>query len=139
MTKTVQQQPSSDELRALIAKATDDDLSDDGRYFHDSCDDLTKCGHGDTGEYQHSADGKLVEWLWNHRHDIAKGLNELDIQLARIGELEAALGELIVAITFADPPKLFNDVLCHEARIPVEFVTRARALLTPKAPEVSNG
>lgn len=44
-------------------------------------------------------------------------------------QLVEALQALVVAVTFADPPKLFNDVLCHEARVPVEFVTGARALL----------
>lgn len=29
---------------------------------------------------------------------------------------------LLNAIHFADPPKEFNEVLCHEARIPVAFV-----------------
>lgn len=30
---------------------------------------------------------------------------------------------LLNAIHFADPPKEFSGVLCHEARIPIEFVT----------------
>jgi hypothetical protein len=64
----------AEELKGLIAKATNSDLSDGGRYFYDSCSDLCQCGHGDTGEYLHRADGKLIEWLWNHRHEIAKAL-----------------------------------------------------------------
>jgi hypothetical protein len=67
--------PLREALADAIARATDEDLSDGGRYFHDSCCDLTKCGHGDTGEYQHSADGKLVELLWNNRHTLLQALS----------------------------------------------------------------
>ncbi len=65
----------ADELAALIAKATDSDLSDGGRYFRETCTDLTRCNHGDTGEYVELADGKLVEWLWNHRATILAALS----------------------------------------------------------------
>ena len=60
----------ADDLAALIASATDDDLSDDGRYFSESLSDLTQCRHCEIGEYQRPQDGKLVEWLWNKRHAI---------------------------------------------------------------------
>lgn len=40
-------------------------------------------------------------------------------------QLLEALSHLVTAITYADPPRLFNNVLCHEARVPVEFVTNA--------------
>jgi hypothetical protein len=44
-----------------------------------------------------------------------------------------AVGEtlkaLVTAVTYADPPKLFNGVLCHEARVPVEFINEARAAI----------
>lgn len=59
------------ELRVLIAKATQEELADGGRYFAETCDDLTRCRHEEIGEYQHSADGDLIEWLWNRRHAIA--------------------------------------------------------------------
>jgi len=42
-----------------------------------------------------------------------------------LSELEA----LVTAVTFADPPKLFNGVECHEARVPVEFIEGARAAI----------
>lgn len=58
------------ELAALIARATDEDLLDGGRYFDGAMNDLTQCGHGDTGEYRNRHDGALVEWLWNRRHEI---------------------------------------------------------------------
>lgn len=58
------------EFEALIEGATDEDLADGGRYFSESCFDLTKCGHGDTGEYVSRADGRLVEFLWNHRRQL---------------------------------------------------------------------
>jgi hypothetical protein len=58
-------------LRALIAKATQEDLTDDGRYFAETYADLTRCRHQEIGEYEHSPDGKLVEWLWNKRQVIA--------------------------------------------------------------------
>lgn len=61
----------ADELRALIAKATNEQLSDGGRYFAESCDDLTRCRHEEIGEYQNAADGELIEWLWNRRSEIA--------------------------------------------------------------------
>jgi hypothetical protein len=48
---------------------------------------------------------------------------------AEIARLREALKALVTAVTFADPPKVFNEVLCHEARVPVEFVTAARAAL----------
>ncbi|WP_347091705.1 hypothetical protein [Sphingomonas parapaucimobilis] len=63
------------ELAALIANATDDDLSDDGRYFSESLSDLTQCRHCEIGEYQRPQDGKLVEWLWNKRHVICDMLS----------------------------------------------------------------
>ena len=81
-----------EELRNLIAKATDSNLTDDGRYFHDTCDDLTKCYHGDTGEYQCEADGKLVEWLWNHRNEIA------DLYEARHRSADSELVEALAAV-----------------------------------------
>jgi hypothetical protein len=58
----------ADELEALIGKATEYDLADDGRYFSETCNDLTSCHHGETGEYNDQHDGRLVEFLWNHRH-----------------------------------------------------------------------
>lgn len=59
------------ELRVLIGRATASDLTDDGRYFADTFDDLTRCRHEEIGEYQHRHDGPLVEWLWNRRDEIA--------------------------------------------------------------------
>jgi len=54
-----------DDLKALAAKATDGDLADGGRYFGGTCVDLTRCNHGDTGEYRNEHDGRLIEALWN--------------------------------------------------------------------------
>ena len=59
-----------EQLTALIGKATQEDLTDDGRYFADSLSDLTRCRHGEIGEYENRHDGPLVEWLWNHRSAI---------------------------------------------------------------------
>jgi hypothetical protein len=53
----------------------------------------------------------------------------IEAQAAEIARLREALKALVTAVTFADPPKVFNEVLCHEARVPVEFVTAARAAL----------
>ncbi len=58
------------EIDALLEKATDEDLSDGGRYFDESFDDLTRCRHEEVGEYQNRHDGALIEWLWNHRLEI---------------------------------------------------------------------
>jgi hypothetical protein len=57
----------ADELAGLISSATNEDLSDGGRYFSDSFTDLAQCHHGDTGEYGNRADGDLIEFLWNNR------------------------------------------------------------------------
>jgi hypothetical protein len=62
--------------------------------------------------------------------------NEANARLiAAAPELLEALRALTVAVTFADPPKEFNGVLCHEARVPVGFVDAARAAIA-KAEEV---
>lgn len=47
-------------------------------------------------------------------------------------DLREALSALVVAVCYADPPTEFNGVLCHEARVPVEFVEHARKALGPK-------
>ena len=56
---------TSDELKKLSDAATPDMLSDGGRYFDASVtnwhSNLTECGHGDTGKYLNSADGKFIE------------------------------------------------------------------------------
>lgn len=70
MTTTKTRADLASELDTLIAKATQESLTDGGRYFQESCDDLTRCRHEEIGEYQNSADGELIEWLWNHRRDI---------------------------------------------------------------------
>lgn len=55
--------------------------------------------------------------------------------IAAAPELYEALRELLVAVRFADPPKDYGDDgnhgpnLCHEARIPVDFVTIAERAL----------
>ncbi len=79
----------TDALIELLGKATDSDLSDGGRYFSETCNDLTRCGHGDTGEYQHSPDGKLVEWLWNNRHAIVANDREVIALRAEIARRDA--------------------------------------------------
>lgn len=56
------------EMEKLLEKpgpATDDLLTDSGRYFRESCQDLTQCGHGDTGEYDNDRDGEVIAVLWN--------------------------------------------------------------------------
>lgn len=62
------------ELERLIAQATDSDLVEDGRYFHETCRDLTSCYHGDTGNFGDPADAKLVVFLWNNRRRILASL-----------------------------------------------------------------
>lgn len=56
-------------------------------------------------------------------------LSELEATKAENAGLREALGALVTAVTFADPPRFFNDVLCHEARVPVEFIQSARQSL----------
>ncbi len=52
-------------LARLKLAATDEDLADGGRYFRESCSNLTECRHDEVGEYQNSSDGELIEELWN--------------------------------------------------------------------------
>lgn len=55
----------AERLAIISAKATDENLTDNGRYFSEFCQDLTSCGHGETGEFGNKADGKLIETMWN--------------------------------------------------------------------------
>lgn len=48
-----------------------------------------------------------------------------------VAALVEAARALRTAVRFADPPKLFNGVLCHEARVPVEFIEELSAALAP--------
>ena len=57
---------------------------------------------------------------------------ENDALKDRIKRLEEALKALLIAVTFADPPKNFNGVLCNEALVPIGFVDLARAALKAK-------
>lgn len=53
-------------LTELRSKVTDEDLHESGRYFYDSSfRDLTRCSHGDTGNFSVDADGKAIALLWN--------------------------------------------------------------------------
>lgn len=49
--------------------------------------------------------------------------------IAAAPELLSELQALVTAVRFADPPKLFNGVECHEARVPVAFIEGAEAAL----------
>lgn len=87
------------ELARLIELADESDLTDGGRYFEDTCDDLTKCYHGDTGEYRHKADGELIELLWNNRHTILAALNRTPPTDGLAGEeLQTQLVDYILAL-----------------------------------------
>lgn len=56
-----------------------------------------------------------------------------------VGDLANELEALVTAVTFTDPPTEFNGVLCHEARVPVEFITMARAALAKYATQGTGG
>ena len=65
--------------------------------------------------------------------EIKEQMRELATEYKKVRMLTNNLRALITAVTYADPPKLFNGVLCHEARVPVEFVDSSReALATTK-------
>lgn len=49
--------------------------------------------------------------------------------IAASPKLLEELQALVTAVRFADPPKLFNGVLCHEARVPVAFIEGAEAAI----------
>lgn len=53
------------DLAALSEAATQEALSEEGRYFSDTLCDLASCAHGDTGEFNHRADGPFIAALWN--------------------------------------------------------------------------
>lgn len=54
-------------LVSLRAKATDDNLADEGHHFRDGMGytDLTQCNHGDFGYFCNRGDGPLIAALWN--------------------------------------------------------------------------
>ena len=60
----------ADQIEALAAKATPSPLSDGGYYFSETCSDLTKCSHDETGYYLNDADGDLIAALWNNRETL---------------------------------------------------------------------
>lgn len=72
----------AEDLARLSAKATQEDLADGGRYFAESYDDLTQCRHSEIGEYQRSADGELIEALWNAWRAGRLEVKPLDIPVA---------------------------------------------------------
>lgn len=76
------------QLAAAIEKADQSDLMDGGRYFVEHLTDLTRCRHGETGEYLREADGQLVELLWNNRHTF---LNTLRLVARLVEAAEEAL------------------------------------------------
>lgn len=57
-----------DAMEKLLAEppnVTDSLLHEDGRYFSETCSGLTRCYHGDTGNYDNDADGQVLAVLWN--------------------------------------------------------------------------
>ena len=73
-----------DELERLLAAAEDSDLTDGGRYFAETCEDLTRCRHGETGEYVDPRNGEALEALWNARNAILTEIRELRAENARL-------------------------------------------------------
>lgn len=78
------------------------------------------------------------EHNWNDHaagdHRISWAEAEANARLyAASPELLEALEGLVIAVTYADPPKDFGTRLepnlCHEARVPTEFVTHARTAI----------
>jgi hypothetical protein len=68
----------------------------------------------------------LSKMFFNQALDLHKENEALKQHIKR---LEEALKDLLIAVTFADPPKEFNGVLCNEAMVPIGFVYSARAAL----------
>ena len=64
------------------------------------------------------------------RHRLATRTDATPVATDVAALVEAATA-LRTAVKFADPPKLFNGVLCHEARVPVEFIDELSAALAP--------
>ena len=55
--------------------------------------------------------------------------------IAAAPELLSELQALVAAVKFADPPKVFNGVECHEARVPLAFVEGAEAAIRKALPQ----
>ena len=86
-----------DEIERLLAAAEDSDLTDGGRYFADTCEDLTRCRHGEIGEYVDPRNGEALEALWNARKAMLTEIRELRAENARLKEAldEDGLAEII--------------------------------------------
>ena len=98
----------------------------------DHIPDLTKMiGETPRTDAKRSGDKHFMgDWV---NADFARQLErELNAANERIKRLEEALKDLLIAVTFADPPKEFNGVLCNEALVPIGFVDSARVALESK-------
>ena len=92
-------------LESLRTEVTDEDLHESGRYFHDnSFRDLTRCSHGDTGNYSEDADGKAIALLWNMWRSGA--LNE-------VFKLRAALARIQMNQSLHECQQIANAVMAQ--------------------------
>ncbi len=108
------------DLAALDKAATPAPWQQNGSHFYGPDPDRELIGQM-LGR-QPSSDWDLIWYLRNNVPAILA-------QAGEIAKLREALEGLVTAVCFADPPKLFNGVLCHEARVPVGFIDIARAAL----------
>ena len=112
-------------LAALRDEITDEDLHESGRYFHDrSFGDLTRCSHGDTGNFSEDADGKAISLLWNFwRSGGLARIEALEAEVARRSEMhECAMAERDDCILDWSDTKAERDRLAEE----VERLTAER-------------
>lgn len=83
----------ADQIEALAAKATPSPLSDGGYYFSETCSDLTKCSHDETGYYLNDADGDLIAALWNNRETLIAAQRAAERAEQALAERDALLAE----------------------------------------------
>lgn len=135
-----------EQLSAAIEKADQSDLMDGGRYFADHLCDLTRCRHGETGEYLREADGQLVELLWNNRHTFLNTLRHVApvveaaealvnmIEHSMTGMVHAEKGPFIKGVTDLDITPDGSVKLSHARRALAPFQQGAPALGRAGAP-----
>lgn len=82
-----------------------------------------------------TADNEQVTWWHVFTEEAEAAISAISTPPASdtLAELREALRGLITAVRFADPPRNFGTEedpnLCHEARVPIDFVTIAEAAL----------
>ena len=119
LTKMIGETPRTDTVNAYIRTRRDFKITDHQMWQE----------HGKQLELKLNEMERLAAVRLNYINQLER---EFTAANERINRLEEALKDLLIAVTFADPPKEFNGVLCNEALVPIGFVDSARAALESK-------